>query len=61
MLDPNDTANTGKQEGNLPMFLENMKDAFLGPFQAVSESFSQAKEGVKNTGELMKILRWWFS
>ena len=56
MLDPNDTANTGKQEGNLPMFLENMKDAFLGPFQAVSESFSQAKEGVKNTGELMKFL-----
>ena len=56
MLQPSgSTVDTGRSQG-LPMFLEELKDAFMGPFQAIGESFNMIKDMGKNTGELMKFL-----
>jgi len=50
------TVDTGRTEKGLPMFLEMMKDGFLGPFRAIGESFNMMKDMGKGTADLFNFL-----
>ena len=45
----------GQDTKQLPLFFESIKAAFLGPFLAVGEAFTQMKENVKNTIEVFSF------
>jgi len=51
----NTTADTGRSKP-LPMFVEQLKDAFMEPFSAISESFNMLKETGKGSAELVNFL-----
>ena len=51
----NTTADTGRAKP-LPMFVEQLKDAFMEPFAAISESFNMLKETGKGSAELVNFL-----
>ena len=50
------TANTGQKSKGLPMFLDQMKMAFMEPFQAIGESFNMLKDTGKGSVELVNFL-----
>ena len=51
----NTTADTGRSKP-LPMFVEQLKDAFMEPFAAIRESFNMLKETGKGSAELVNFL-----
>lgn len=51
----NTTADTGRAKP-LPMFVEQLKDAFMEPFAAIRESFNMLKETGKGSAELVNFL-----
>ena len=52
----NVTANTGQKSKGLPMFLDQLKMAFMEPFHAIGEAFNMLKDTGKGSVELVNFL-----